>query len=136
MLDRDCMPIGLRQWGEELLDRIAPYATLYDQTQGGHAYAESLATQRAKLADVDLTPSARLLREVRESGLSFHDYTLRQSGEHAAALRAQALTADRAAFYADMARKSIADQAAIEASDDVDFDTYVARYHQALKRPA
>ncbi|MGN6578535.1 MAG: glutamate--cysteine ligase [Bordetella sp.] len=136
MLDRDCSPIGLRQWGEELLDRIAPYAALYDQTQGGHAYAESLAAQRAKLADAELTPSARLLREVRESRLSFHDYTLRQSGEHAAALRAQALPADRAAFYADMARKSIADQAAIEASDEVDFDTYVAKYHAALKRPS
>jgi glutamate--cysteine ligase len=135
MLDRDGAPIGLRQWGEELLDRIAPYAALYDQTQGGHAYADSLAAQRAKLADVELTPSARLLREVRDSGLNFHDYTLRQSSEHAAALRAQSLPADRAAFYAEMARKSVAGQAAIEASDDVDFATYVARYHEALKNP-
>ena len=136
VLSRDGAPIGLRQWGEELLDRIAPYAALYDQTQGGNAYAESLAAQRAKVADVALTPSARLLREVRESGLSFHDYTLRQSRGHADALRARALPADLAAFYAEAARKSVADQAAIEAADEVDFDTYVARYHAALKNPA
>jgi glutamate--cysteine ligase len=72
---------------------------------------------------------------VRESGLSFHDYTLRQSRGHAADLRGQALPAGRAAFYAETARKSLADQAAIEAADAVDFDTYVAKYHAALKDP-
>ncbi|HEY0295804.1 MAG TPA: glutamate--cysteine ligase [Bordetella sp.] len=135
MLDRDGTPIGLRQWGEELIDRIAPYAALYDQTQGGSAYAETLAAQRAKLADLALTPSARLLREIRESGLSFHDYTLRQSRAHAEALRAQPLPADRHAFYVEAARQSVAAQAKLEASDKVDFDTYVANYHAALKNP-
>lgn len=135
MLDRDCTPIGLRQWGEELLDRIAPYAALYDQTEGGSAYAEALAAQRVKLADPESTPSARLLREVRESGLSFHDYTLRQSQAHADAMRAQALPAERQALYTQAVTQSIAAQTELEASDQVDFDTYVANYHAALKNP-
>jgi len=135
MLDRDCTPVGLRQWGEELLDRIAPYAALYDQTQGGNAYAQALAAQRSKLADPESTPSARLLREVRDSGLSFHDYTLRQSRAHADSLRAQALPKERQALYTQAVAQSIAAQAELEASDKVDFDTYVANYHAALKNP-
>jgi glutamate--cysteine ligase len=135
VLDRDGTPVGLRQWGEELLDRIAPYADLYDRTLGGNAYVQALAPQRAKLADPKLTPSARMLRELRAGGVTFHDYSLQLSSRHAEALRARPLPADRATVYAEAARRSIQEQARIEASDAVDFDTYVANYHAALKNP-
>ena len=58
-LDREGQPVSLAQWGNELLDRIAPYAALYDSALGGDAYARALAAQRAKLGDPDATPSAR-----------------------------------------------------------------------------
>jgi len=134
-LDRDGQPIGLADWGGELLDLIAPYAELYDRALGGSAYAQALAQQRAKLADPALTPSARLLESLRASGQSFHDYSLEQSRRHGEALRAQPLPADHAAAYIEAARRSHDEQHRIERSDDVDFDTYVARYHAALKDP-
>jgi glutamate--cysteine ligase len=40
-----------------------------------------------------------------------------------------------AAEYRQAALDSSAEQRRIEQSDDVDFDTYVARYHAALKAP-
>src|SRR5690606_40590070 len=64
-----------------------------------------------------------------------HAYSLRRSREHAAALRAQALPPEVAQAYADAARQSRAEQARLEQNDDVDFDTYVARYHAAPKVP-
>ncbi|CAB3667115.1 MAG: glutamate--cysteine ligase [Achromobacter sp.] len=134
-LDRDGKAIGLAQWGQELLDQIAPYAALYDSALGGSAYADSLAAQRAKLGQPDATPSARLLAALTASGESFHDFSLRQSHEHAQALRAQPLPADVAAEYRQGALDSSAEQLRLEQSDDVDFDTYVARYHAALKAP-
>ncbi len=97
VLDRDGQAIGLAQWGEELLDQVAQYAALYDQALGGQAYAEAVERQRAKLRDADLTPSARLLAELHESGLSFQDYTLAQSQRHAQTLRETALPADQRA---------------------------------------
>lgn len=135
MLDRNGSPISLRDWGEELLDRIAPYAALYDQALGGSAYAEALAAQRAKLDDPDLTPSARLLRELAAADGSFHAYSLALSKRHAEAMRARPLPPGQAQAYAEAARRSHEAQAALEAGDDVDFDTYVARYHAALKNP-
>ena len=134
-LDRDGKAIGLAQWGQELLDQIVPYAALYDSALGGSAYADSLAAQRAKLGQPDATPSARLLAALTASGESFHDFSLRQSREHAQALRAQPLPADVAAEYRQGALDSSAEQLRLEQSDDVDFDTYVARYHAALKAP-
>nr|WP_242697396.1 glutamate--cysteine ligase [Bordetella petrii] len=135
MLDRDGVAISLPDWGRELLDHIAPYAALYDQALGGDAYARALQAQRAKLDHADDTPSARLLADLRDQGVSFHDYSLQLSRRHADALRAQALPADVAAGYAEAARQSHAEQARLEQSDDVDFDTYVARYQAALKAP-
>jgi len=134
-LDRDGLAIGVPAWGHELLDQVAPYAALYDQALGGDAYARALQAQRAKLDHADDTPSARLLADLRDSGLSFHDYSLQLSQRHADTLRAQPLPADVAAAYAQAARQSHTEQARLEQSDDVDFDTYVARYHAALKAP-
>ncbi|ARP93308.1 glutamate--cysteine ligase [Bordetella genomosp. 13] len=135
MLDREGTPIALAQWGSELLDAIAPYAALYDTALGGSAYADALQQQRAKLADPELTPSARLLDQLRASGGSFHEYSLEQSRRHGDALRAQPLPADVAAAYAQAAQRSHDEQLQLERGDDVDFDTYVARYHAALKDP-
>jgi len=134
-LDRDGQTIGLAQWGHELLDQIAPYAALYDSAMGGTAYADALAAQRAKLDQPDTTPSARLLAELKDSGLSFHDYSLALSRKHADALRAQPLPADVATAYQQAAEASAAEQLRLEQSDTEDFDTYVSRYHAALKAP-
>jgi len=134
-LDREGAAIGVPAWGHELLDQVAPYAALYDQALGGDAYARALQAQRAKLDHPDDTPSARLLADLRDGGISFHDYSLQLSRQHADTLRAQALPADMAAGYIQTARQSLAEQAKLEQTDDVDFDTYVARYHAALKAP-
>ncbi|WP_312433921.1 glutamate--cysteine ligase [Achromobacter sp.] len=134
-LDRDGQTIGLTQWGHELLDQIAPYAALYDSAVGGTAYGDALAAQRAKLDQPDTTPSARLLAELKDSGLSFHDYSLALSRKHADALRAQPLPADVATSYQQAAAESAAEQLRLEQSDTEDFDTYVTRYHAALKAP-
>ncbi len=135
MLDREGQSIGLAQWGHELLDQIAPYAALYDSALGGTAYADALAAQRAKLDQPDATPSARLLADLKDSGLSFHDYSLALSRKQADALRAEPLPADVAAAYEQAAAQSTAEQLRLEQSDTEDFDTYVARYHAALKAP-
>jgi len=134
-LDRDGQTIGLTQWGHELLDQIAPYAALYDSAMGGTAYSDALAAQRAKLDQPDTTPSARLLAELKDSGLSFHDYSLALSRKHADALRAQPLPANVATAYQQAAAQSAAEQLRLEQSDTEDFDTYVSRYHAALKAP-
>ncbi|MNL35391.1 glutamate--cysteine ligase [compost metagenome] len=108
---------------------------MFDSALGGSAYADALAAQRVKLDQPDATPSARLLEALTQSGLSFHDYSLAQSAKHADTLRAQALPTDLAAAYEQAAVKSAQEQLRLEESDTVDFATYVARYHDALKAP-
>ena len=134
-LDNDGTPIDLVTWGHQLLDQITPYAALYDQTFGGDAYAQAVHAQRDKLDHVENTPSARVLRALQDSKQSFHDYALQLSRQHAETLRAQPLADDVLATYSEAANQSHVEQVQLEQSDQVDFDTYVAQYHAALKAP-
>ncbi|MET3432823.1 glutamate--cysteine ligase [Herbaspirillum seropedicae] len=120
--------IGLKEWGEQLLDRMAPVAELLDRQRGGSQHRDSLQAQRAKLADPDSTPSARVLREIRASGNSFAAYTLASSQRQAAELMARPLPAATTADFVAIAQASLDAQRAIERTQEGDFDTFVAAY--------
>lgn len=119
---------SLVSWGESLLDGIAACAELLDQSQGDSAFVDSVTVQRAKLKDASLTPSAKVLAAIVEQGDSFFRFALAQSEEHSAYFRARPLDSDTQMRMAAEAAASLADQAAIEAADDIDFDTFVDRY--------
>lgn len=118
----------LTAWGEELLERIGECATLLDGVHQSEAYGESLAAQRAKLVDPALTPSARVLEAIAGHGNSFFRFALEQSKAHQAYFAARPLDEETLAAYQAEAAASLADQAAIEAADTVDFDSFVASY--------
>ncbi|MGP1613500.1 MAG: glutamate--cysteine ligase [Pollutimonas bauzanensis] len=128
-------PISLADWGQELLERLMPYADLLDAAHGGAEHAEAVAAQACKIQDSQQTPSAQLLQRMRDTGLSLHDYSLEQSLQHRDALRARPLSAAAMQEYKQIASDSITEQKRLEDSDTEDFASYVARYHAALKRP-
>jgi len=100
---------------------------LLDDLRGGVCGA-SLRVQKAKVADPDLTPSARMLAEMRTSGEGFQDYARRLSEAHGHQWRAHKLDPAREAELLRLVDESKRRQAEIEAADDVDFDTFLARY--------
>lgn len=127
MLNRDGDPVSLHRWAGEILDGMASVVELLDGEAGGPR-GQVLALQRAKVDDPELTPSARVLREMRERGEGFFTYSYRVSNEHRASLKAGSLSPGREALFARLAAESLARQEEIEAADDVDFDTFLARY--------
>ena len=120
--------IGLKQWGLELLDRMLPIAALLDAEMGGSAHAEALQAQRVKLHDAALTPSARVLAEIRAGGGSFLDFALARSSADAAYFKSRAPDAAEQAEFEALAAKSIDEQRQMEATQTGDFDTFVAAY--------
>ncbi|TEA79153.1 glutamate--cysteine ligase [Allopusillimonas ginsengisoli] len=133
MLNNEGTPIALAEWSKHLLDRIAPYAELLDSAYGGTLYAAAVSAQAKKVANSELTPSARLLQDLRDSKLSLHDFTLQQSKAHRDTLCAQPLDAAVMQAYQQMASDSFAEQQRLKADDTEDFSSYVARYHAALQ---
>jgi glutamate--cysteine ligase len=127
-LQRGGQRVGLQQWGLELLDRMIPIATLLDAELGSSAHADAMKVQRAKLHDVALTPSARVLSEIRAAGGSFHEFSLARSLADAAYFKSRRPDHAEQAEFNQLAIESIRQQQQIEATQTGDFDTFVAAY--------
>jgi glutamate--cysteine ligase len=81
------------------------------------------------LADARRTPSARVLAEIEAfPGKSYPDFVLARSQAHRAALLGLPLDAAVASRFAKMAEASTADQQAIEAGDEGDFESFRRHY--------
>jgi glutamate--cysteine ligase len=123
--------VSLQAWADELLARIAPVAALLDEQHNeGGVHAASLAAQAAKVANPALTPSARVLDEIRALGSSAA-FGLRQSELHAAYFRDSPLMPAEEAMFEEMVAASLAEQAAIEETDTGSFDDFVAAYNSS-----
>ena len=73
----------MRDWARELLDSMTGICEMLDHGDAARPYSQALATQAAKMEDVALTPSARLMTELN-AGESFFDLALRMSAAHKA----------------------------------------------------
>jgi len=78
--------------------------------------------------DPQLTPSARMLAEMRERGEGFAALGRRLTEQHRATFLAAPPSPERDAWLTDLAATSLDRQRAIEASDDIDFDEFLRRY--------
>jgi glutamate--cysteine ligase len=85
--------------------------------------------QAAKLANVALTPSARLMEELTTTDEPFFNLALRMSKTHKDYfLDLYPPNGERLAEFAAQAQESLAKQAAIEAADKETFEQYLERY--------
>ena len=125
-LHRDGEPVALDRWAAAVLDAMGPVAELLDGGAAGPR-AAALALQQAKVQDPDLTPSARMLAELRTAGEGFAGLAHRLSLAHRERF-ARPLSRERETLFAELAAASIRRREEIEAADDLDFDHFLARY--------
>ena len=128
-LTRDGSEFSMKDWARELLDAMQGICEMLDQGEPGKPYAAALDQQRSKLDDVERTPSARLLTEMRNTGESFFQLSQRMSKLHKDYfLGLYPPNERRLAEFASAAQESHEAQERIEASDKVDLDAYLAAY--------
>jgi glutamate--cysteine ligase len=132
-LSRNATTIDLKEWANELLDKIEPIVNLLDQSQGIDEHAKSLVVQRAKVADPSLTPSAQVLASMTEHKEGFTAFSLRQAQVHADYFRSRPLSTEDQASFETKARESLAQQSEMEQNEEpVDFDTFVGAYQASI----
>ena len=125
---REGRSVPMRDWARELLDAMAGICEVLDHGDTARPYTQALATQTAKLEDVALTPSARLLAGL-SAGESFFDLALRMSATHKDYfLDLYPPNEERLREFSLAAGESLAAQQAIEAADRGTFEQYLARY--------
>ena len=128
-LNRNGREVSLQQWALELIDSMRGICELLDEGDSQRPYMAALELQEAKVNDAALTPSARSLEELRNTGESFGQFALRMSGVHKNYfLGLYPPNEQRLAEFAAQAAESLEKQVAIERADSVSFDQYLANY--------
>ncbi|MGG1945395.1 glutamate--cysteine ligase [Trinickia sp. NRRL B-1857] len=129
MLVRDGKNIAMRDWADELMAHIEAAARALDTVGGTDVHVRAVAAQRAKLLDPEATPSARVLRTMRERGQSFLAFGMAQSEAHAAYFRARPLEPQALKAAHALAQQSLREQAELERRDaTASFDDFVNEY--------
>lgn len=131
-LQRDQTSVSLRVWAKDILANVGDVAELIDREEGDNYYAGAVRTMFELLADPEVTPSARILAELREAKCSFYEFGLKQAQNHRDYFRSiTPLPAARYAELQDAVSDSLKKQSEIEESDCINLDDYLARYFAA-----
>jgi glutamate--cysteine ligase len=112
-----------------LLDGMADIALLLDAAHGHLQYSEALALQRAMVNDAELTPSARVLREMRERDQPFFRLAMSYSEHWAKEFRARELAPEVLARFEAETRSSLRAQNELEGADSISFEEYLAKFY-------
>lgn len=121
--------IPLTVWAAQILDDCAEIARALDAAHGTQDYSAALAAARALVDAPEHTPSARVLHAVEHAhGGSFAAFGLAQSRWAQSQFLAAPWSDAHEADFQRMAAQSIAEQRAIEAADEGDFEAWLVRY--------
>jgi glutamate--cysteine ligase len=128
-LERRGGEVLLRDWGRELLAEFAPIAAKVDAALGGSLYRQALAQAAERWEQPDQLPSARVLAAMRERHENSHlGFVAAQSDAARRHVLEQPLPEGLMARFEKSARASLEAQAAIEAADTIDFETFRQQY--------
>ena len=120
---------GVAQWGAELVAKLKPLAQIMEHQQSGIRDESILNKMAARLDDPSQTPSAKVLAELKSSGDSFSEFSLKQAKKfHSDFVNSEIDEAK----WKKLAQTSLHQQDEIEKSDDQDFATYLTAYLKAM----
>ena len=116
------------QWGNELFEQFEDVAQLLDLAKNTKKYSQHLVNERAKINDSTLTPSAKLLDLVVNQDENLTQLALNYAAGYRASLIASDYQVFDEQYFTSSVAKSHQDQAAIEKSDEIDFDGFLTEY--------
>lgn len=128
--------VSLTEWGESLMEAMAPIAQLLDDATQTEVHQHALDMQRQKLRDSELTPSAKILKTLRDDQLSFPQYALAKAEQHRQFFSATPLKDKVMKRMSDMAEESHAEQASMEARSTESFESFLQHYFKQYAKCA
>lgn len=130
--------VNMREWGQSLFDELEKVGAFLDQKTDANNTAETLTTtprhldsvhaERQKMNDAALTPSARILADMKAQNLTFYRFAANKSLEHKAFFDKISL-GDKAPYFEKMAADSLIKQEILDKEDTLSFSEYLADYY-------
>jgi glutamate--cysteine ligase len=120
--------IHFKEWADEICSNMQGICEQLDGDDAAKPYSSVLARQREVIADPELTPSARMLADMRANGEGFFHFAKRMSQQHRAYFAELQLSQERQQLFAEEVTNSIQQQSAMESADQIDFDLFLSNY--------
>ena len=128
MLLRNGSEVSLKSWAGEICSNMQGICEQLDGEDLNKPYTSVLAKQQVIIADPELTPSARMLAEMRENGEGFFHFAQRKSQQHKNYFSEWKLSRERQRLFEEEAVNSIDQQVAMESNDQMEFDLFLDDY--------
>ena len=120
--------ISLQDWASELCNRMKGVASLLDRANHCENYFSSVKSQIASIFDPELTPSARMIAEMKDNDMGFFHHAQRMSKRHYQYYKNQPLSEEKIHFFEELARQSLQEQKKAEEQDSISFDEFLENY--------
>ena len=122
----------MSHWATEILRDVRIVAELIEKGDGPDVYVHAVDAQLRLISDSELTPSARILAELRDTGASFFEFAMACTLGHKQYFSDLApLVTVRNKELSDESAESIRRQRKIETSDAVNFEEYLKQWFVA-----
>lgn len=128
MLEHRGVRLPMRAWALEILESMMPVCEVLDGIEGGAWFEDAIDDQLAKVRAPELTPSGKMLDEMRDRGESFYQFARRLSHQHQRYFVERPLSAGTIAGLDAKAAESLDAQARLEAEPQQDFERFLADY--------
>lgn len=118
----------LQEWALEMTMGLKQVALCFDAKK--FDYQQLIAQQIAVIKDPELTPSARMLAEMRSNKEGFYQFALRMSQQHYDYYRRMELPHEQQRLFDDLAAQSWDNQSQLEQGDKRGFAEFLQQYLQ------
>ncbi|MCY7296582.1 glutamate--cysteine ligase [Alteromonas sp. a30] len=127
MLEKNGVEIGLREWGNEMLDEMAEIASLLDKANQTQVYTQALAKEKQAVNDASLTLSGQIVERLFATGETLDNgkFGLTLADQYRQNFLKSNYQILNEAFFKQQAELSLKQQALVESEDKVDFDTFM-----------
>ncbi|MCC2616734.1 glutamate--cysteine ligase [Aestuariibacter halophilus] len=127
-LSRDGQPVALTDWAKELFDDMRAIAAVMDNASGTDNYSRALDKQWAKICDFSLTPSARILAQLKAHNTDNGALGVALAEQYKQGFAQRSYSHYSEAELVEMAQVSLRQQAQIEQADQLSFEAFLADY--------
>lgn len=120
--------MGSTAWANEICESMREICEILDNNSKEKLYSRALNTQLEAIKYAELTPSAKILEDMRSNKESFSSFALRMSNNNEDYFKSCRLDKEKNGYFMEKAQQSVAEQKLIEKSDTTSLDEFLDRY--------
>ncbi len=122
---------ALKDWSMELIKDIKHSACILDNVNQSNQYSVAVFKQQEKINNPALTPSGRMLDQMKSENVTFFEFSMEHSKRHSRTLREAKIDEIFLEYMQSISNKSLLEQQDIENSDSIDFETFLEQWNNS-----